>query len=358
MPLFTNIELTDIVLVYGAAGENSRQAQILYRERFPNRRIPDCRTFISTVQHLRDHGKFESVNADRGRTRTQRTLAAEEEILEAVENRPQLSCRRLGLEIGVSSFVVWRTLKEQGLHPYHIQKVQALYPGDEEKRVEFCEWMIQKCVDIPDFLKILLYTDEASFTRDGVFNMHNTHIWSDENPHAIRETGHQRKFSINVWAGIIDQYLIGPYVLPNRLNGPGYLHFLEDILPVLLEEIPLQLRQRMWYLLDGAPPHFDLNVRQFLNIRFPQKWIGRNGPTKWPPRSPDLNPCDFFLWGHMKQLVYNEPINSVEQLTNKVNAVAEELRQNPRLISNVQSSLERRLQVCVNNNGRHFEQLL
>ena len=27
----------------------------------------------------------------------------------------------------------------------------------------------------------------------------------------------------------------------------------------------------------------------------------------WPPRSPDLNPCDFFLWGYLKSKVY-EPL--------------------------------------------------
>lgn len=32
-------------------------------------------------------------------------------------------------------------------------------------------------------------------------------------------------------------------------------------------------------------------------------WFGRSGPIPWLPRSPDLTPIDFFLWGHVKQLV-------------------------------------------------------
>ena len=41
----------------------------------------------------------------------------------------------------------------------------------------------------------------------------------------------------------------------------------------------------------------------------PDRWIGRSGRDNrvlmlWPPRSPDLTPCDFFLWGFMKGLVY------------------------------------------------------
>jgi hypothetical protein len=46
---------------------------------------------------------------------------------------------------------------------------------------------------------------------------------------------------------------------------------------------------------DGAPPHWSLDVSDFLDRTFPQRWIGRDGPTRWPPRSPDITPLDFFL---------------------------------------------------------------
>jgi len=93
----------------------------------------------------------------------------------------------------------------------------------------------------------------------------------------------KHKFSINVWAGMIDDLVIGPYVLPNRLNQDTFLEFL----PVLLEDLPLATRQVMWFQLDGAPAHFGRSVRTFLNTHYPQ-WIGRGGRIAWPPRSPDL----------------------------------------------------------------------
>jgi len=54
--------------------------------------------------------------------------------------------------------------------------------------------------------------------------------------------------------------------------------------------------------LDGAAPHFHRNVRVLLNRVLQQRWIGRaakgdNHLLPWPPRSPDLTPCDFFLLG-------------------------------------------------------------
>ena len=38
----------------------------------------------------------------------------------------------------------------------------------------------------------------------------------------------------------------------------------------------------------------------FLNVTFPNRWIGRGGPTPWPPRSPDITPLDLFLWRYVK----------------------------------------------------------
>ena len=41
---------------------------------------------------------------------------------------------------------------------------------------------------------------------------------------------------------------------------------------------------------------------------YPGLWIGKGGPVAWPPRSPDLTLLDFFLWGHIKSLVYKTPV--------------------------------------------------
>lgn len=358
MPLFSNTELVDMVLIYGEVGGNAVRAKELYRERFPNRRIPDSRTFSNTVQHLRDHGSFKLQTQDRGRARTGRILNVEPQILDAVEAEPSISTRRLALRFDVSQFTIWRTLNEQGLHPYHVQRVQALQPGDPLRRQVYCRWILNKVNQQRNFLMHLLSTDEAGFTREGIFNSRNTHIWSDENPHAFRENHFQEKFSLNVWAGIVGDRLVGPFILPPRLNGIEYLQFLNNTLDELLEDVPLAVRRDMWFLHDGAPAHYFGEVRTWLDNNFPEKWIGRNGPVLWPARSPDLNPCDFFLWGHMKQLVYSTPVHTQEELRARVENAAEAIRNNRDMLSRVRDSITRRAQACLNNNGMHFEQLL
>jgi hypothetical protein len=42
---------------------------------------------------------------------------------------------------------------------------------------------------------------------------------------------------------------------------------------------------RIHFQQDGAPPHYLEEVREFLNTRFPGRWIGRAAPIEWPPRS-------------------------------------------------------------------------
>ena len=59
------------------------------------------------------------------------------------------------------------------------------------------------------------------------------------------------------------------------------------------------------YQQDRAPPHFHHDVRGYLNDTLPYRWIGHASQDDcpllpWPPRSPDLTPCDFFLWGDVK----------------------------------------------------------
>ena len=88
----------NMIKLYGVADGNSV-------ERVPNSAIPCTRTFTSVVQHLRDHGTFKRQTHDRS------ILQAEEQILERVEEEPDISTRRLTAEVGVSQFTVNRTLK-------------------------------------------------------------------------------------------------------------------------------------------------------------------------------------------------------------------------------------------------------
>jgi hypothetical protein len=86
--------------------------------------------------------------------------------------------------------------------------------------------------------------------------------------------------------------------LARRLTGNHRRDLPLHYLPKLLEGVPLAVRARVWYMHDGAPAHFSRVMHDVVSNTSHDRRIGRGGPTAWPPLSPDLNPLDFYLWGH------------------------------------------------------------
>ena len=62
----------------------------------------------------------------------------------------------------------------------------------------------------------------------------------------------------------------------------------------------------------GPPAHRLDAVRERLRELFGQHVIALYHNVEWPPRSPDLTPCDFFLWGYLKSKVYTSPLSAMK----------------------------------------------
>ncbi|GFX03948.1 uncharacterized protein TNCV_4678531 [Trichonephila clavipes] len=62
--------------------------------------------------------------------------------------------------------------------------------------------------------------------------------------------------------------------------------------------------QELWFQQDGATCHTARATIDLLIDTFGDRLISRLGPVNWPPRSCDLIPLDYFLWGYVKSLVY------------------------------------------------------
>jgi len=176
-------------------------------------------------------------------------------------------------------------------------KGHVLLSSDYQVWMEFCQWLLGHL----EQLDSILFADECTFTRENTINMHNLHMWSLKNPHVKFERNFQHR--IVKWCGLKGSNIIGPSVLSNRLIFNLYLKVLWEELSKLLEDVSLQRRVNMLIQQDGVPPHYGREVKDFLNWNYPNRWIDRQGPIAWSPRSPDLKQLDFYLWGHMKSLV-------------------------------------------------------
>ncbi|KYM99939.1 hypothetical protein ALC62_09291 [Cyphomyrmex costatus] len=87
---------------------------------------------------------------------------------------------------------------------------------------------------------------------------------------SLRNAAHD--FGVSLYE--VHRVVIGPFFLPPRLNGEIYADFLRNELPVLLADVPLYVRAQMIYQHDGAPAHFRRDVRDILNTRYRDRWIG------------------------------------------------------------------------------------
>jgi hypothetical protein len=76
----------------------------------------------------------------------------------------------------------------------------------------------------------------------------------------------------------------------------------------------------------------------------------------WPPRSPDLTPADFFLWGLLKSKVYKNTPRTIEQLKDAIRQEIEAV--NVDTLGIVFQNLEKRIQVCLDVKGDHFQHRL
>ena len=111
-----------------------------------------------------------------GRPRQTGTSAFEAEMLERIGNNPSTSRRAIVHAMGSNQSSVLWVLQEQTHHVYHLQEIQGLGPNDFKPRVRFVQWFLQRSIVNPAFAAQVLFTDEASFTRDGYFNSRNSHI--------------------------------------------------------------------------------------------------------------------------------------------------------------------------------------
>jgi hypothetical protein len=77
---------------------------------------------------------------------------------------------------------------------------------------------------------------------------------------------------------------------------------------------------------------------------------------EWPARNPDLTPLDFYLWCRLKAQVYAEKIRNVEHLRQRVIEACDTIT--PGIIKRVFVDWVKRLNLCIENNGGHTEQVL
>ncbi|PSN58165.1 hypothetical protein C0J52_00997 [Blattella germanica] len=157
-----------------------------------------------------------------------------------------------------------------------------------------------------------------------------------------------------MWCGLSSKGLVGPFFFDATITGEVYLEMLRtSILPGVRALYGAD--EEVFYQQDGAPPHYHLAVRAFLDDNLQGHWIGRRGPIEFPPRSPDLTPMDFYLWGSVKDEVYRRKPRTLEQLRTEITAACAAI--SIETLTDVVAAIAHHSVMCLAANGQHFEHL-
>ncbi|GFW78674.1 uncharacterized protein TNCV_4260971 [Trichonephila clavipes] len=134
-----------------------------------------------------------------------------------------------------------------------------------------------------------------------------------------------------LWAGGI----IGPYFKNDEghnvtVNGDRYRAMITNF---FIPELNNHDVQELWFQQDGATCHTARATVDLLKDTLGDCLISRFGPGNWPPRSCDLTPLDYFLWGYVKSLVYADKPQTLDHLEDKIRRVIADIR--PQMLEKV-----------------------
>lgn len=327
----------------------------LFNETFPDRNPISKSTAQYTVTRFLETGTVKD-RARSGRPTTVTDIDGSLDILQSFIENPNTSVRSAAQTHEISRESARKVIKKSGFKAYRVSLLQELSEDDFDRRVEFCDIMMNKIDERHTLLDNILFSDESTFMLNGHVNRHNCRYWSDVNPHWMLQCHTQHPQKVNVWAGIVRNSIIGPFFIDGNLNSIKYLTMLQnDIVPALQNGFNADF-QTLFFQQDGAPPHYGVEVRHYLDRIFPRRWIGRRGAIEWPARSPDLNPLDYFLWGYLKDKVYKTQPTDLNDLRNRISQETQAIPQE--YIENAIRSFYNRLGYCQETNGEHFEHLL
>ena len=315
------------------------------------KKAPSRKTVLKWDNNLHEIGSMVKPSPSK-RIATKLTTEKVYEIRQHFQENPKTSIRRASFELDISSSSVIRVLHQSKFHPYKIQFVQALSEKDHDTRLRFARAQLIRLNSDENYLPHLFFSDEAHFHINGRVHKHNCRYWSKENPHWFSEQPlHSPR--ITVWAAIWQGGLIGPYFFEENVDGPAYLQMLKDFfLPIIQAK---GLAEDIIFMQDGAPPHWSKNVRSWLDVTWPERWMGRGSTNlPWPPRSPDITPCDYFLWGYLKSIVYKNEYKTINDLKKKIKQVCDE-HLSTDVCERALQDYQRRLQKCVERGGKHIE---
>ncbi|GFS66421.1 uncharacterized protein TNCV_3856751 [Trichonephila clavipes] len=123
-----------------------------------------------------------------------------------------------------------------------------------------------------------------------------------------------------------------------------------------IPELNNQDVQELWFQQDGATCYTARATIDLLKDTFGDHLISCFGPVNWPPRSCDLTPLDYFLWGYVKSLVYADKPQTLDHLEDNIRRVIADIR--PQMLEKVIENWTSRLDYIRASRGSHMPEIM
>jgi hypothetical protein len=144
---------------------------------------------------------------------------------------------------------------------------------------------------------------------------------------------------IGVWCAVLGTRIIEPIFFDRTVNTEVYMNIFEEFCAQLTEEE----RQSFLFQQDGATCHTSrVSLQRVHDVFSEERTVSKN---LWPPRSPDLTTCDFFLWGHLKSTVYETNPHTIQELKDNISHAVAAI--DITILYRVYLNMIRRAQLCI-----------
>jgi len=349
-----------MVLEYGKT-ENYREVQRRFGSHFKTKDLPSSHTIKRAYENFVATGSVEDhYKGVAGAPATATTDDNIQKVKKYFEDNPKSSVRIAAATLGLSATSVHRILtKSLDLYPYKVSVHQPLDESHQRRRYDFANHLLALIDGNELDPTKIWFSDEAHFWLHGYVNKQNFRIWGSENPHFVLEKPlHPKK--VTVWMAVSGRGVCSPIIFENTVTGQSYEQMLRTHFFPEVES--MRKISDFWFMQDGARPHRTDPVFQALNEKFGTRIIGLDsterfdGAIEWPPYSPDLNPCDFWLWGFLKDAVYKKQPKSVNELKNAIRSSV--IAIGPEVAKRAVLNFVLRLRHIINCEGSHIENIL
>ncbi|KAL4467925.1 hypothetical protein ABPG72_022839 [Tetrahymena utriculariae] len=297
-----------------------------WRTEYACSNAPAYNNIKNIVNKFHESGSVQN-NPPKNFLKSEKRKETKQIIEEMIEETSTLSIRNLSKEANISVGTTFDILhNDLQLKPYKQQHVQQLYDEDYDKRITFANWILS----LPkNHISKIICSDESIFMLTQTINKQNDRQWMSSKPNSQIEKP-QFDQKLHVWVAFSSKKMYTPYFFDGNVKNYKQYYFQQD----------------------GATSHTASVFLDWLVQKFKEKFIKKE---MWPPRSLDLNPCDYYLWGYLKSVVYQLIPQNLEEL--KANIIREINNINIVQLQNSFNNLQKRCKQILLNEGSHIKKL-